>query len=86
MTPTTKLLVNKTMSFCLNQKVITANKTKSTKEKFFEMYKSNPDLNKKEASRIINDKMGTTQGITNLEKFLQSKQPADRDPWETPKD
>ena len=44
------------------------------------------DLNKKEASRIINDKMGTTQGITNLEKFLQSKQPADRDPWETPKD
>ena len=44
------------------------------------------DLNKKEASRIINDKMGTTQGITSLEKFLQSKQPADRDPWETPKD
>ena len=44
------------------------------------------DLNKKEASRIINDKMGTTQGVTNLEKFLQSKQPADRDPWETPKD
>jgi hypothetical protein len=44
------------------------------------------DLNKKEASRIINDKMGTTQGITSLEKFLQSKHPADRDPWETPKD
>ena len=44
------------------------------------------DLTKKEASRIINDKMGTTQGVTNLEKFLQSKQPADRDPWETPKD
>ncbi len=44
------------------------------------------DLNKKEASKIINDKMGTTQGITSLEKFLQSKQPADRDPWETPKD
>jgi len=30
--------------------------------------------------------MGTTQGATNLVKFLQSKQPADRDPWETPKD
>jgi hypothetical protein len=44
------------------------------------------DLSKKEASRIINDKMGTTQGVTSLEKFLQSKQPADRDPWETPKD
>jgi hypothetical protein len=44
------------------------------------------DLTKKEASRIINDKMGTTQGVTNLVKFLQSKQPADRDPWETPKD
>ena len=53
MTPTTKLLVNKTMSFCLNQKVITANKTKSTKEKFFEMYKSNPDLNKKEAGELL---------------------------------
>ena len=44
------------------------------------------ELTKKEASRIINDKMGTTQGVTSLEKFLQSKQPADRDPWETPKD
>jgi hypothetical protein len=44
------------------------------------------ELSKREASRIINDKMGTTQGVTNLEKFLQSKQPADRDPWETPKD
>jgi len=43
------------------------------------------DLSKKEASQIINDKMGT-QGVTNLVKFLQSKQPADRDPWETPKD
>ena len=43
------------------------------------------ELSKKEASRIINDKMGT-QGVTNLVKFLQSKQPADRDPWETPKD
>ena len=44
------------------------------------------ELTKKEASRIINDKMGTTQGATSLVKFLQSKQPADRDPWETPKD
>ena len=43
------------------------------------------ELSKKEASQIINDKMGT-QGVTNLVKFLQSKQPADRDPWETPKD
>lgn len=44
------------------------------------------ELSKREASQIINDKMGTTQGITSLEKFLQSKHPADRDPWETPKD
>jgi hypothetical protein len=44
------------------------------------------DLSKREASKIINDKMGTTQGVTSLEKFLQSKQPADRDPWETPTD
>jgi hypothetical protein len=47
--------------------------------------KSFNEFSKKEASRIINDKMGT-QGVTNLVKFLQSKQPADRDPWETPKD
>ena len=44
------------------------------------------ELSKREASKIINDKMGTTQGVTSLEKFLQSKHPADRDPWETPKD
>ena len=44
------------------------------------------DLTKREASKIINDKMGTSQGATSLVKFLQSKQPADRDPWETPKD
>ena len=43
------------------------------------------EFSKKEASQIINDKMGT-QGVTNLVKFLQSKQPADRDPWEIPKD
>jgi len=43
------------------------------------------DFTKKECSQIINDKMGS-QGITNLAKFLQTKQPADRDPWETPKD
>ena len=35
------------------KEVITANKTKSTKEKFFEMYKSNPDLNKKEAGELL---------------------------------
>lgn len=44
------------------------------------------DLSKKEASLIINDKMGSSGGVTNLEKYLQSKHPADRDPWETPKD
>lgn len=44
------------------------------------------ELSKKEASQIINDKMGTSTGVTSLEKFLQTKQPADRDPWETPKD
>lgn len=43
------------------------------------------DLTKSEASRLINDKK-TSSGVTNLEKFLQSKHPADRDPWETPKD
>lgn len=44
------------------------------------------DLSKKEASKIINDKMGSSGGTTSLEKYLQSKHPADRDPWETPKD
>lgn len=43
------------------------------------------ELTKSEASRIINDKKNSS-GVTNLEKFLQSKHPADRDPWETPKD
>jgi hypothetical protein len=43
------------------------------------------DLSKSEASKIINDKRSST-GVTNLEKFLQAKQPADRDPWETPTD
>lgn len=43
------------------------------------------DLSKREATRIINDKM-SSQGVTNLVKFLQSKHPADRDPWETPTD
>jgi hypothetical protein len=41
------------------------------------------ELNKKQASRIINDKM-SANGVTDLVKFLQSKQPADRDPWESP--
>lgn len=43
------------------------------------------DFSKKEASQIINDKMNS-QGVTSLEKFLQQKHPAERDPWETPKD
>lgn len=43
------------------------------------------ELSKSEASRIINDKRNST-GVTNLEKFLQGKQPANRDPWETPTD
>jgi hypothetical protein len=42
------------------------------------------ELNKKQASRIINDKMSVSNGVTELVKFLQSKQPADRDPWESP--
>jgi hypothetical protein len=44
------------------------------------------DLSKREATRIINDKMSSSGGVTSLEKYLQSKHPADRDPWETPKD
>ena len=33
--------------------VITTNKTKTVKEKFFEMYKSNPNLNRKEAGELL---------------------------------
>ena len=47
--------------------------------------KNATELSKSEASRIINDKRNST-GVTNLEKFLQGKQPANRDPWETPTD
>lgn len=39
------------------------------------------DLTKKQASMIINDKMKTTTGLTKLVEFLQTKQPAEHDPW-----
>lgn len=44
------------------------------------------DLSKTEASKIINDKRNSDPrtGVTKLQAFLQSKQPADYDPWETP--
>jgi len=41
------------------------------------------DLNKKEASIIINDKM-KNKTLTKLVEFLQTKQPADFDPWKSP--
>lgn len=41
------------------------------------------DLDKKEASIIINDKM-KNKSITKLVEFLQTKQPADFDPWKSP--
>ena len=35
------------------KEVLTANKNKSLKEKFFEMYQKNPELNKKEAGELL---------------------------------
>jgi len=42
------------------------------------------DLNKKQASIIINDKMKTTSGATKLKDFLLGKHSPEHDPWATP--